>query len=438
MASAAMYSNDLLDPISAGQPAGADLRWTPEWDRIKEARRADDGLETGKWAKKERKSAEWRLVWELTASLLRERSKDLNLAMWMTEAGIHLYGFPGLRDGLQICRELLVRYWDQGLYPVIEDGPEDRAGPFEWLNNRLVDAILDIPITARKDQGDDYSWVDLQDARRTGSEASYRTPDGDVDQKKKREYEKALAEGHVSQEMIERAVAGTPRAGIESLYADFEAAHFAYRELEKTIDDKFGDAAPSLAACRGAFRDMLQEITPILERKRAEEPDPVMAVQTGGEPASAESSPTAAGGRPSQVFRFPVSMEGTGGNSGSWHEAEMLVRSGEVDKGLAEMTRLAATETCGRNRFQRKLLLAEVCLASGRERLARLVLEELAEQIDKLQLEHWESSALIGAVWIRLYRLYKLKGDSNETDRATKLYERLCRLDPWQALACEV
>jgi len=31
-----------------------------------------------------------------------------------------------------------------------------------------------------------------------------------------------------------------------------------------------------------------------------------------------------------------------------------------VDKGLAEMIRLAAIETSGRNRFLRKLLLAEV------------------------------------------------------------------------------
>ena len=100
------------------------------------------------------------------------------------------------------------------------------------------------------------------------------------------------------------------------------------------------------------------------------------------------------------------------------------------------MIRLAAAETSGRDRFQRKLLLAEVCLASKRERLARSILEELAEQIDKLQLEAWESSELISGVWTRLYRLYKQGDDSSDHDRAAKLYERLCRLDPWQALSC--
>ncbi len=433
MPTAALYTEDLLGPISADQPAGADLRWTPEWDRIREARRADDNLDAGKWAKKDRKTADWGLVQQLTTALLRERTKDLNLAMWLTEAGIRLHGFSGLRDGLGICRELLVRYWENGLFPAMEDGPEDRAGPFEWLNNKLVDAIAAIPITARSDQGTDYGLVDLQDARRTGSEASWRLPDGEIDEKKKKDYDKALAEGHISQEMFERAVAESRRKAIEDVYADFKQACEEFRALEKAVEEKFGDAAPNLAACRGALRDIEQEFLPILERKRAEEPDAPSPIQAGA--PTAESVPAAS--RPAQVFRFPLSVEASGGSAGaSWQEAEALIRSGEVDKGLGEMTRLAADETSGRNRFQRKLLLAEACLSSGRERLARMVLEELAEQIDKLQLENWESSTLIASVWIRLYRLYKKGGESNETDRAAKLYERLCRLDPWQALAC--
>src|ERR1700761_1698719 len=117
MATAPLLSDDLLDPISPDQPAGANLRWTPEWDRIKEARRADDGFEAGRWAKKGRKAADWLQEEELASSVWRERSKDLQLAMWLTEASLKLHGFPGLRDGLRLTRELIVRYWDLGLYP---------------------------------------------------------------------------------------------------------------------------------------------------------------------------------------------------------------------------------------------------------------------------------------------------------------------------------
>jgi type VI secretion system protein ImpA len=172
----------------------------------------------------------------------------------------------------------------------------------------------------------------------------------------------------------------------------------------------------------------------ILEKKRAEEPDPVTADAGDGAAGSLGEK-----GNPVTV-RFALALpELSGSSSGSgssWQDAEALIRSGQVDKGLSQMVQLSAKETCGRNRFQRKLLLAEVCLSSKRERLARSILEELAEQIDKLQLESWESSELIAGVWIRLYKLYKQSGDSSDHDRGAKLYERLCRLDPWQALSC--
>src|ERR1700723_3430894 len=97
-----LASEELLDPITAEQPAGVDLRWTSEWDRIKEARRADDGLDSGKWAKKDQKTSDWPRVRDLVTTALRERSKDLQLALWLTESEIKLRGFEGLRDGLRI------------------------------------------------------------------------------------------------------------------------------------------------------------------------------------------------------------------------------------------------------------------------------------------------------------------------------------------------
>ena len=429
MPTAPLYTDDFLDPVSADQPAGTDLRWTAEWDRIKEARRADDALESGKWEKKERKTADWRLVEDLSSGMLRKRSKDLQLALWLTEAGMKRHGFPGLRDGLRLTRELMVRYWDNGLYPPMEDGPEDRAGPFEWLNNKLVDSINAIPITVRGDGGQDYSLIDLKDARWVGSEASCIDAFGEIDTAKKKAFDAKLAQGHISLDMFDQAVAATRRAPFEALDADFQQTHDEFKAIEKAIEEKFGDVAPDLSVCRSALNEILQETSTILEKKRRDEPDPPPGL-SGTE--SENGNPV--------TFRFALSlpeMSGSAGAaSGSWHEAEMLIRSGQVDKGLAQMTQLSAKETCGRNRFQRKLLLAEVCLGSKRDRLARSILEELAEQIDKYQLESWESSELIASVWIRLYTLCNQGTDSSDRDRAGKLYERLCRLDPWQALNC--
>ena len=357
MATASWVSDDLLDPITAEQPAGVDLRWTSEWDRIKEARRADDGLDSGKWAKKDQKASDWPRVRDLVTSALRERSKDLQLALWLTEAEIKLRGFEGLRDGLRITRELIVRYWDQGLYPVMEDGPEDRAGPFEWLNSKLVDSIAALSITPRDDKGREYSFIDLQEARRAGSNAG----------------------GRISMEAFEDALSASKRAAQEELSGVFREVCEEFNTLEKVIDEKFGEAAPNISDCRTALSELSQALSDILEKKRAAEPDvpskPRPAAKLETEPEHNGREGASQEGAPAMVLRLPLSLMNAQTSQpavgGSWQEAEMLIRSGQVEKGLAAMMLLAANETSGRSRFQRRFLLAEVCLASRRERLAR-------------------------------------------------------------------
>ncbi len=426
----------LVDPVAGDSPAGVDLRWTPDWDRIKEARRSDDGLEAGKWAKKEQKAANWSMVLELTASAIAERSKDLQLAVWFAEAAVKIDRWTGLRDGLRLVRELLTQYWDQGLFPAIEDGPEDRSGPLEWLNEKLGDSIRDLPITAKDGPNTpgNYSFLDLLEARRVGSEASTKTADGEYDDARKKAYDTAVKSGRLTLDQFDRAVNDCKRADAEALSALVAEVTQEYTALDKAVDDKFGAVAPSLATFRTTLRDIAAEVARIAEKKKGEEPDAIApATAPAGVTESDKTSTTAT----QLVIRMPLSPNTTTSvpaPSPRWEDAEQMIRSGQVDDGLAEMSRLAAAESSGRDRFRRKLLLAEVCLRSGRERLARSILEQLAEQIDKNQLEQWESSELIADVWTRLFEVYR--SSESDKDKARTLYDRLCRLDPWQALRC--
>ena len=432
MPAATSSIEELLDPIPmAGMPAGMDMRWTPEWDRLREARRSDDDLETGRWQKRERKTADWHTVQNLASTMLRERTKDLQVSMWLTEANVKLNGFDGLRDGLHVVRELMQRYWNQGLFPALEDGPEDRSGPFEWMNSKLVDSIRAVPITARNDGGRDYTIIDWEDARRVGSEKSCLNPEGEVDPVRRRAYDQAIADGHVSLEMFERAVTKTERPDFETLASAFQQAWDQFKALEKSVDEHFGDVAPNLATSRNAMDGIRQAVLEILENRRKASPDSPSAM-------NAQQNTGDTGGPITMRFNLPIpaGQEATPALSRSWENAENLVRSGNVEKGLAEMCALAAAETSGRSRFHRKLLLAQACLNVERTALARSILEELAEQIDKLQLEQWESSELIAAVWMKLSGIYKQTEDSDLQDRARQYVERLCRLDPWQALKC--
>jgi hypothetical protein len=226
---------------------------------------------------------------------------------------------------------------------------------------------------------------------------------------------------------FEAAVRATKRKAFEAIYTPFDESFENFKVLDRVVDEKFAEASPGLSAAKEAFEEMRRLLAPILKKKREEEPDMAPNEHPAGNSSQSETSVAGfwTAGMPSD-------------QSGSWQEAEALVRSGNVDQGLQRMASLAALETSGRGRFLRKLMLVDVCRNSGRVRLARTVLEELNAQIGEYKLDQWESTALVGAVWSRLYRLYKKSEMSSEQDQAVVLYNQLCRLDPWQAyIDCE-
>ena len=123
---------DLLTPIAGDNPSGANLRYDPVYDQIKEARRQDDAGPQGDW-QRERKLADYRVVVELTSKMIAERSKDLQLAVWLTEAALHREKFAGLLQGLELLRGMLEQFWET-LYPEIEDGDlEPRIVLLGWV-----------------------------------------------------------------------------------------------------------------------------------------------------------------------------------------------------------------------------------------------------------------------------------------------------------------
>src|ERR1700694_6315960 len=112
--------DDLLNPIPGDNPSGANLRYAPVYDKIKEARRQDDDAPQGEWAH-ERKVADYKQVVKLASEALAAKSKDLQLAVWLTEAMLRTEGYAGLLASLKLCQSLIENFWDT-LYPELEDG----------------------------------------------------------------------------------------------------------------------------------------------------------------------------------------------------------------------------------------------------------------------------------------------------------------------------
>jgi len=414
MATRVYLSEELLGSVLPEQPAGRDLRFEPIFNEILEARREDDG----------EKSPQWALVADRSLEAL-QLSKDIRLCCFATEAAIFLDGFAGLRDCLRLTREVLVRFWDHGLLPLAEDGDLDyRSGALAWFNDRMPDAVQRIPITRRDDNAENYSFSRYMQAQRIGTHDGIQRMAGE----KREAITGLLKQGWITLDAFDAAIRGTKRTAFERIYQSFDEAAQQFVLFERTIDEKLGAAAPGFSDVRTLFEDMRLLLESAIEKKREDEP--LLSVEASGGAAS-QSVPEA-------------SMQGfwTAGMpdeaSGSWQQAEALVRTGKVDKGLQKMAALAANETSGRGRFLRKLMLVDVCRNAGREKLARTILEELNSQITEYKLDQWESSALVGAVWSRLYRLHKRSESSSEQEQAAKLYNQLCRLDPWQTYVdCE-
>lgn len=420
MAAFKYFSEEYLQPISVDHPSGTDLRYTPLFAEIAEARRSDDDLNPGAWEPEGgRKSAEWDHVAELCLTTLRDRTKDLRLAVYLTEAALRVDGFAGFRDCLRLTTELMRRFWNEGLFPEIDgDDLDFRASPLVWINERAPAIIGLVPITARTG-AENYGYVRYQQALQVGTEASIAS----VSAERRETISGYIRQGWIKMDQFEAALRETRLKSLETIIEPFNEAHEALLALEKVTDERFGAAAPSFSSVKETFSDIRKILLPARRRKQQEE---------GGTQGAAPSLPDSTS---PLLQKQSASTETDSQIAGAkdWQNAESLVRSGKVDAGLAQMAVLAARETSGRGRFLRKLMLSEVCLNNGRDRMARTLLEELNGQIAEFKLERWESSDLIGPVWTRLYKLYRNSEDSSEQERSRELYNRLCSLDPWQA-----
>jgi type VI secretion system protein ImpA len=128
----------LLKPLPGDDPTGISARYDPVIAQIRIARESDDAsLPQGEW-ERPLKKADWSLVASLCSQTLGERSKDLQIAAWLSEAWIHLHQVDGLRAGVRLIKGLLDTYWD-GVHPhQSEDGDYDaRVAPLAWMNESL-------------------------------------------------------------------------------------------------------------------------------------------------------------------------------------------------------------------------------------------------------------------------------------------------------------
>jgi type VI secretion system protein ImpA len=113
--------------------------------------------------------------------------------------------------------------------------------------------------------------------------------------------------------------------------------------------------------------------------------------------------------------------------------AMKAARAGKVQEAIGMLTREIGNERTGRGRFQRQIQLANIFLATKHEAIAYPILVELAEEIERRKLEEWEEPSVVAQPLALLYRCAEKLGRDDAEKQ--KIYQKLCRLDPGQALA---
>ena len=265
----------LLNPIPGDNPSGKNLRYDPVYDKIREARREEDALPQGDWSR-EVKKADYPTVIKLTTEALANKSKDLQLAAWLTEAAMMRDHVAGLREGLELLRGMMEKFWDT-LYPEIEDDDvEFRAAPIGWVGSKLDGMVRRLPLTKSK-----LDCFKYQESRRVGYEA-----DAAASEEKAAARAAAIAEKKCTAEEFDEAVRATGDAYYEKLSGDLVATLESMQALEAFSDEKFGRDAPNFANLRGA----LEELQDVVKQYH----QPAEAAEAGGEIAESESRESAA------------------------------------------------------------------------------------------------------------------------------------------------
>ena len=279
-------ANDLLNPIDGPNPSGVNLRYDPIYDKIKESRREESQPPPG-MTERDRKVADNPLVIKLTTDALANRTKDLQLTAWLTEALLKHKGFAGLSDGLSVCNGLVEKYWDT-VYPELEDGDaQSRGAPLGFIGTKLDIALKLVPVVEKAR----YSLLDYQQSREVGYEDQAKTDEA----KKKRAQH--IKDSKVTPEAFDSAFEETPKKFYAQAEKDLDSCLQALGQLKESCAPKFVEEGPSFGPLQSALEATRHVVHGFLQKKREKEPDPVepTPAQAGAEAGTGSASESGAG-----------------------------------------------------------------------------------------------------------------------------------------------
>ena len=246
----------LCSPISEAQPSGPYWREDDTcsetlYPRVETAIRAARSNERRKAESAyfaedsiERRNYEepdWREVIDASQILL-ERSKDLWVAAWLTEALAREYGFAGLRDGFRLTRRLCEEYWDS-IHPRPDDIDGIRNTTAQLSGDLLAELVPLMPITRDGLTTADYDKsAEMDGLESESSRQGYR------------------ALGVIGIAEFDARVRDSGPEFLQNLVEDAQAASDEFEALTKLLDEHCGHDAPKSSNVQVNFEQTIELI----------------------------------------------------------------------------------------------------------------------------------------------------------------------------------
>jgi type VI secretion system protein ImpA len=237
----------LLAPIAGDNPSGAPLRYAGDYDEIKtlQPKPDRDAFEASG------QEGQWPKLIQAASQKIRDKSKDLQLAAWLTEALVQQHGFAGLRDGLKLILGLCDQFWDS-VYPLPDEGDlEVRAAPLQALFERNASVwIGEIPLTRapiRAADSDEQISV------------SYNLWHSIVVAQ--------LADKKPLQDAMEQAATDSPTDFLLNLYGDMTECEDSLASIKLMMAEKLGPVAPGVVSVAEAIAKCKSRIVTVLTKR---------------------------------------------------------------------------------------------------------------------------------------------------------------------------
>jgi type VI secretion system protein ImpA len=251
----------MLAPIPGDAPAGVDLRedFSPQsiYYRLRDARaeaRQAERMADANPGEETAAPPQWRTIRDLSVTALEGKTKDVELASWLTESMVRDDGLRGLAAGARLICGLAETFWENNLYPMPdEDGIATRVAPVTGLNGEGGDGTLIQPLRklflCQRPDGEPLLYYQYEEAEKVAgiAEAARKQARLDAGALKFEEVEAWARARHTQFAPLKRAVV---------------EAEAAWQAMTGALDAKAGVDSPPTSR----VRDLLAQIRAVIDR----------------------------------------------------------------------------------------------------------------------------------------------------------------------------